>query len=79
MEKRKLKVSKSKRIALNRLGGKSHQYNIEITVPSASGNRRKDGGDIRDDFVTDYLRRLFVAFNECVEDVNGEIRIYNGV
>ena len=79
MTKRKLKVSKSKRIATNRRGGKSHQHTIEITVPSASGHRRKDGGNIKDDFVTDYLRRLFFAVNECVEDVDGETRIYSGV
>ena len=74
-----MKTSKSRRVAANKLGGKSHEYTIEIVVPSASGNRRKDGGDNRDDFISDYLRRLFLAIDECIQDVGGESRSYSGV
>ena len=73
------KVSKSKRIADNRRRGKSHQDTLEITVPSASGHQRKDGGNARDDFVNDYLGRLYLAIEECLKDIDGELRIYNGV
>ena len=74
-----MRDTKTRRVAANKLGGKSHEYTIEIVVPSTSGRRRKDGGDIKDDFISDYLRRLFLAIDECIQDIGGEIRSYSGV
>lgn len=71
-------TNKSKRIIINRRTGKSHMYNIEITIPAGRGRKKDNGKNVRDDFVLSYMRDFFAVVDECIKDIGGESRVYCG-
>lgn len=77
MSKQKLVSNKCRRMIMGKRNGKSHRWNLEVYVPNKSGKPRKDGKRSKqEEFMLDYMRKLFHAFDEALKDVDGVVRVY---
>ncbi len=58
---------------------KSHNWHLEVYVPNKSGKRKANGEKSdQEKYMLSYMRMLFQAFEEALEDVRGIVRIYEG-